>query len=83
VPVLNSRKVAAKKAGAFFDVALGHAFLQAVVSNSLANVHREQNANIQGQAMDCIVTRVVPSGKWKLLRRKIVSREPFERLPHN
>jgi hypothetical protein len=41
---------------------LGHASLQPVVSDGLADVHRESNQN-RPPWMSCIVTRVVPSGK--------------------
>jgi hypothetical protein len=45
VAVLDSRQVAAQKTGALFDVPLGHASLQAIVSDGLANVHRKSNQN--------------------------------------
>src|ERR1700730_9868328 len=62
VSVFHSREVAAQQAGTFFDVALGHASLQTIVSDGLADVHRKSNQN-RPPWMCCIVTRVVPSGK--------------------
>jgi hypothetical protein len=45
----STGQVAAQQAGALFDVALGHAFLQPVVSDGLADVHRESTkADSQG-----------------------------------
>jgi hypothetical protein len=41
--VFHTREVAAQQAGALFDVALGHTFLQAVVSDGLAYVHNQQS----------------------------------------
>jgi hypothetical protein len=41
VAIFHAREIAAQKSGAFFDVALGHAFLKAVVSDGFADVHKE------------------------------------------
>src|SRR4029077_17281676 len=71
VPVFHPRKVATQQAGALFDVPLGHASLQPVVSDGLADVHRESNQN-RPPWMCCIVTRVVPSGKRNFVALQLV-----------
>jgi hypothetical protein len=50
---------------------LGHASLQPVVSDGLADVHRESNQN-RPPWMCCIVTRVVPSGKRNFVALQLV-----------
>src|SRR5215469_15266026 len=41
VSVLDAREITAQQAGALFDVALRHAFLQAVVPDGFADIHSE------------------------------------------
>ena len=65
--VFDTREIAAKKSRTFFDVALRHSFLQAVISDGLADVHKEIEKRLPRLAkIACIVTRVVRSGKRKL-----------------
>src|ERR1019366_814016 len=71
VAVFNPRQVAAQQARALFDVALGHASLEPEIADGLADIHRRATNSmprLNGNLKDaCIVTRVVPSGKWKFL----------------
>src|SRR5467141_2864037 len=60
--VFYSRKIAAQQAGAFLNVALGHAFLQPVVSNGLADVYGGEHDKDA-----CIVITSESSGKRKLV----------------
>jgi hypothetical protein len=41
--VFDAREVAAKKTGAFFDIALGHALLKPEVADGLADIHGREH----------------------------------------
>src|ERR1700730_18470344 len=71
VPVLNPGEVAAQKACALFDVTLGHALLQPIVSDGLTDVHRESNKS-KLPRIRCILTRVVSSGKKNFVAPELV-----------
>src|SRR6202011_1288525 len=72
MPVFYPREVAAQQSCALLDVTLGHAFLQPVVPDGLADVHR-QSRQRKLPRMTCIVTRVVPSGKKNLIAPEMVT----------
>jgi hypothetical protein len=40
--VFDTRKIAAQQSGTLFDITLGHAFLQPVISDCLADIHWEE-----------------------------------------
>src|SRR6202140_5318267 len=72
--VLDPREVTAQQAGALFNITLRHASLKAEVADGLADIHRCATNSISrlNAKTDCkkrcsIVTRLVPSGKWKFL----------------
>src|SRR5439155_7535105 len=67
MPVLHPRQIAAQQAGALFNVALGHPPMQPEVPDSFADIHRK-NFQVRLPWMARIVTRVVPSGKWKFIK---------------
>ncbi len=64
MPVLHPRQIAAQQAGALFNVSLGHPSMQPEVPDGFADIHRK-NFQVRLPWMARIVTRVVPSGKWK------------------
>ncbi len=78
VSIFYARQVATQKSRALFDIALGHAFLQPVVADGLADIHRWKhcrmgNGNQSGtfwQVEICAIRWTsVPCGKYREITR--------------
>src|SRR5271165_148268 len=68
MPVLNPRQITAQQTGTFFNVALGHAFLQTVVADGFADVHGSLRVlRGVGHGGTCIVIIASLTGKKNLV----------------